>query len=164
MTPHPIILCGRTEAIGTVVIENLKPEFESASPALHIALTTKQADDIAIAFVQTVESGTIVIPALLSGKEIASDVPLSQLGTRDYTKTPVAVVLGAAFDNRGIAELRTAASVEGARDVTWLRPDAGVDMPPPGPEYGMLMVERIKKRVRELEGTGELGRGGVVWF
>lgn len=29
-SPHPVILCGKTEAIGAVVIENLKPEFEGA--------------------------------------------------------------------------------------------------------------------------------------
>jgi hypothetical protein len=29
-SPKPVILCGKTEAIGAVVIENLKPEFEGA--------------------------------------------------------------------------------------------------------------------------------------
>ena len=29
-SPHPVILCGKTEAIGAVVIENLKPELEGA--------------------------------------------------------------------------------------------------------------------------------------
>lgn len=72
------------------------------------------------------------------------------------------MILGAAFDDQGVQELRDAA--KDSKGVPWLRPDAGVKMPPPGPEYGRIMVERIKKRVRELEEGGRLGEGGVVWF
>ncbi|KAJ4409643.1 hypothetical protein N0V91_002564 [Didymella pomorum] len=143
-TPHPVILCGKTEAIGAVVIENLQPEFET------------------IEFIQTVSGGRTLIPALLRGEKPSSSP--STLGTKNYAKPPIAVILGAAFDDRGIAELREAANVQGAKDVPWLRPDTSKATPPPGPLYGKAMVERIKERVKELEGRGELGRGGVVWF
>jgi hypothetical protein len=104
------------------------------------------------------------IPALLRGERVDCGAGSSKLGTRDYDRIPVAVVLGAAFDDQGIVELRDAARVEGARDVPWLRPDARKPMPPPGPAYGEAMVERIKVRVKELEERGELGNEGLVWF
>ncbi|KAJ4384207.1 hypothetical protein N0V86_001054 [Didymella sp. IMI 355093] len=112
--PHPVILCGKTEAIGAVVISHLAPEFESA------------------------------------------------LGTKNFEKTPVAVILGGAFDDTAIAELRRAA--EGTKDVPWLRADMSLPAPPPGPEYAMAVVQRIKERVKELERKGEWGGEGVVWF
>lgn len=159
--PHPVILCGKTEAIGAVVIENLKPELES--PSLNSCHPrTKLTRLPAIEFVQTVSAGRTLIPSLLRGETPPSSASTSGLGTKDYEKMPVAVILGAAFDDQGVEELRDAA--KGSREVPWLRPDAGVKMPPPGPEYGRVMVERIKKRVRVLEDGGMLGEGGVVWF
>ncbi|KAF3032247.1 hypothetical protein E8E12_002412 [Didymella heteroderae] len=142
--PHPIILCGKTEAIGAVVIANLQPEFET------------------IEFIQTVDAGKHIIPPLLRGE--TPPPSSSSLGTKDFSRTPVAVVLGGAFDDHAIAELRTAAERRGAKEVPWLRPDASKPAPPPGPEYGKAMVQRIKSRVKELEANGELGQGGVVWF
>ncbi|KAJ4325478.1 hypothetical protein N0V94_000621 [Neodidymelliopsis sp. IMI 364377] len=141
--PHPVVLCGKTEAIGAVVIENLKPEFE------------------VIQFVQSVEVGKQQIPALLRGEK--PDSHGSTLGSKNYEKTPVAVLLGAAFNDHDIEELREAAN--GTKSVPWLRPDATKRTPPPGPEYGKAMVARIKERVKELEERGELeGNGHVVWF
>ncbi|KAJ4992753.1 hypothetical protein SVAN01_01799 [Stagonosporopsis vannaccii] len=141
--PRPVILCGKTEAIGAVVIENLKPEFE------------------VIHFIQTVEIGKQQIPALLQGRDPGSSG--SALGSKNYDRTPIAVVLGAAFDDQGIEELREAA--EGTKDVPWLRPDTSKPTPPPGPEYGKAMVARVKETVSSLEKEGKLeGNGDVVWF
>ncbi|KAF9699048.1 hypothetical protein EKO04_003110 [Ascochyta lentis] len=135
---HPVILCGKTEAIGATVIENLKPEFE----VVHV--------------IQTVDAGKLQIPALLRGEKL--ELSGSSLGSKNYERMPVAVLLGAAFDDQGIQELRKAA--EGTKNVPWLRP-----APPPGPEYGKAMVARIKKAVKGLEERRELeGNGGVVWF
>lgn len=39
--PHPVILCGRTETIGAVVIENLKPEFEGRVLCLPTSCASK---------------------------------------------------------------------------------------------------------------------------
>ncbi|KAF2632678.1 hypothetical protein BU25DRAFT_417281 [Macroventuria anomochaeta] len=146
--PHPVILCGKTEVIGAVVIESLKPEFE------------------VIHFIQTVSTGKAIIPSLLRGEApnpSSSTSPISSLGTKNYSRPPVAVLLGAAFDDEGVKELMEAA--KGTKDVPWLRPDTSKPAPPPGPEYGQAMVKRIKEAVRGLEERGELvGNGGIVWF
>ena len=40
-SPHPVVLCGKTEAIGAIVIENLKPEFEGTMPRLPISCASE---------------------------------------------------------------------------------------------------------------------------
>jgi hypothetical protein len=108
-----------------------------------------------------VEAGKQQIPALLWGEHPGSAGP--NIGSKSYERTPVAVLLGAAFDDQGIGELREAA--KGTKDVPWLRPDTSKPTPPFGPEYGEAMVTRIKRAMKELERHGKLdGNGGVVWF
>lgn len=114
-----------------------------------------------IQFIQTVETGKQQIPALLRGEKLDSSG--SSLGSNNYERTPVAVLLGAAFDDQSIQELRNAAG--GTKNVPWLRPDTTKPTPPPGPEYGKAMVARIKETVKDLEAKGSLeGNGEVVWF
>jgi hypothetical protein len=38
---------------------------------------------------------------------------------------------------------------EGMGSVSWLRPDMGYPMPPLGPQYGAIMVERVKKGAKK---------------
>jgi hypothetical protein len=116
---------------------------------------------LVVQFIQSVEVGKKQIPSLLRGE--TPDSSGSSLGTKNYEKTPVAVLLGAAFNDHDIEELREAA--KGTKSVPWLRPDVTKPTPPPGPEYGKAMVARIKERVKELEEQGELeGNGQVVLF
>ncbi|KAJ8113626.1 hypothetical protein OPT61_g4281 [Boeremia exigua] len=158
--PHPVILCGKTEAIGAVVIENLKPEFEGTLVHLPTCFPSLNYNAV-VHFIQTVEIGKRQIPALLQGENPGSSG--SALGSRNYERTPVAVLLGAAFDDQGIEEMRDAA--KGTKDVPWLRPDTSKPTPPPGPEYGKAMVARIKETVQSLEKEGRLeGNGEIVWF
>lgn len=159
-SPHPIVLCGKTEAIGAVVLENLKPEFEGIPTNLPV-LSAKLNLNAVIQFIQSVETGKQQIPALLRGDNPGSSG--SALGSHNYERTPVAIVLGAAFDDEGIEALREAA--KGTKDVPWLRPDTSKPTPPPGPDYGKAMVARIKEKVASLVDEGKLeGNGKVVWF
>ena len=112
-------------------------------------------------FIQTIDAGKQQIPALLRGDNPGSSS--SSLGSKNYERTPIAVLLGAAFDDQGVQELKEAA--KGAKSVPWLRPDTSKPTPPPGPEYGKAMVTRIKEKMKDLEERGELeGNGEVVWF
>ena len=116
---------------------------------------------IVVQFVQTVEAGKHQIPALLRGEDPGSASP--NIGSKNYERTPVAVLLGAAFDDQGIEELREAA--KGTKNVPWLRPDTSRPMPPLGPEYGKAIVARIKCTMKELEEQGKIeGNGDIIWF
>ncbi|KAF1365863.1 hypothetical protein EJ07DRAFT_150349 [Lizonia empirigonia] len=142
VSPHPVILCGKTEAIAAAVIKHLKPEFE------------------VIQFIESVETGKQQIPALLRGEKLDSSSG-SSLASSNYERRPVVVLLGAAFGNKDVRELRDAA--KDTTDVPWLRADRTKPTPPPGPEYGKAMVARIKETMKGLEESGEMeGNGKIV--
>ena len=45
-----------------------------------------------------------------------------------------------------------------------MRPDKSVEMPPVGPEYGKIMVQRVKSGVEKAKRDGAFGKDGVVWY
>ncbi|KAK3319332.1 hypothetical protein B0H66DRAFT_582622 [Apodospora peruviana] len=101
----PVILCGKTEKIGTGVI-----------PA-----------------------GASQIPATLRGdSNPQSD---SQLGSKDYSTPPVAVILGGGYGDADIDLLFMAAR-----------------------EYGKALVVRIKALLAQMKKDGKMGEGKVVWY
>ena len=53
---------------------------------------------------------------------------------------------------------------EGKGNVSWLRPDMGYPMPPLGPQYGAIMVDRVKKGIEGLVESKKLGENGVFIF
>ncbi|KEY66340.1 hypothetical protein S7711_02799 [Stachybotrys chartarum IBT 7711] len=138
----PVILCGKTERIGVGVIADLKPEFD------------------VIHFVMVPSAGAVQIPRILKGE---SDIPSdSNLGSRDYSRPPVCVILGGGYDDAGIDEMMAAA--KGLRGIPWLRPDLSKPAPPLGPEYGKAMVARIKKLIPELENDGQMNEAKLHYY
>ncbi|KAK3395194.1 hypothetical protein B0H63DRAFT_462791 [Podospora didyma] len=138
----PVILCGRTEQIGVGVVATLKPEYD------------------VIHFVMTPESGAVQIPAILKGE--TSPPADSELGSKDYSKPPVAVILGGGYEDAGI-ELMMKASA-GTKPIPWLRPDLTKPAPPLGPEYGKALVARIKDLLAQLEKDGKMDEEAVQWY
>ncbi|RYC53934.1 hypothetical protein CHU98_g12276 [Xylaria longipes] len=138
----PVILCGKTEQIGQGVIAGLKPEYD------------------VIYFVMTPESGVIQIPAILKGDQSpASD---SALGSKDYSRPPVAIILGGGYNGADADVMRKAS--EGIKPLPWLRPDLTKPAPPLGPEYGKAMVARVKELLSQLEKEGKMNDDQVHWY
>lgn len=50
------------------------------------------------------------------------------------------------------------------KKVPWLRPDLTFKMPPVGPEYGKIMVERVRKGLKKLTEEGKMDGEGVYLF
>ncbi|KAF7319395.1 hypothetical protein HMN09_00277500 [Mycena chlorophos] len=150
LMPAPVIVCGGSESVGRVVVENLKPEFE------------------VIHFILTPETGKVQIPAILRGDSDPSGSPASQssndsvLGTKNYSKKPIAVIIGGAYDDAGVETMLEAA--RGIHPIPWLRADRGVAMPPMGPEYAVAMAKRIRNKFAQLEQDGELKVEGARLF
>ncbi|KAK7746394.1 hypothetical protein SLS53_002353 [Cytospora paraplurivora] len=138
----PVVLCGKTEQIGAGVIANLKPEYE------------------VIHFVMHPETGAVQIPAILRGEQPPSSD--SELGSKDYSMKPVAIILGAGYDDAGVEVLRKAST--GIYPIPWLRPDLSKPAPPLGPEYGKALVGRIKELLPQLEKEGKSNSEEVFWF
>ncbi|KAI0097472.1 hypothetical protein GGR51DRAFT_566543 [Nemania sp. FL0031] len=138
----PVILCGKTEDIGRGVVAGLKPEYD------------------VIHFVMSPEAGAIQIPAILKGeKSPPSD---SELGSKNYSQTPVAVILGGGYEDAGIEVMRKAS--KDIKPIPWLRPDKTKPAPPLGPEYGKAMVARVKDLLAQLKRDGKMDKEEVFWY
>lgn len=107
----------------------------------------------------TPEGGKDQIPAIFKGETPSAD---SELGSKDYTQKPIAVILGAAFDDEGVRVVMEAA--KGLHPVPWLRPDLSTPTPPIGPDYGKAIVQRVKVLLAELERDGKMGEEKVVGY
>jgi hypothetical protein len=92
--------------------------------------------------------------------------PTNDLGSKNYSKPPAAIILGAGYEDNDVAAMRKACTEAQAHHVPWLQPDTSKPSPPLGPEYGKAMVERLKVLLGELKGEGKLGSGveGVFRF
>ena len=108
------------------------------------------------------EEGAAEIPILLSGGG-KSLLGSENVGSRNYDRKPVAVVTGGRITMDARFKIMRDAC-EGKGSVSWLRPDMGVEMPALGPRYGAIMVERVKKGIRELVESGKLGEEGVFVY
>ncbi|KAI5927658.1 hypothetical protein F4810DRAFT_648767 [Camillea tinctor] len=137
-----VILCGKTEQIGQGVIATLKPEYD------------------VIHFVMTPEAGIVQIPAILKGEQ--SPPSDSLLGSKDYSKLPVAVLLGGGYGDDDIKAMMEASS--GIQPIPWLRPDLTKPAPPLGPEYGKALVARIKELLAKLDKDGEMNKEKIHWY
>lgn len=167
----PVILCGKTEQVASTVIPTLRPEIEGASSRalttatifLNSFVLTHHPPFPVVHFIMSPSSGAAQIPRLLKGeKSVPAD---SDLGSKDYSRTPIAVLLGGAFDDAVTAQMMKAtAAVEGAKRVPWLRPDMTKPHPPLGPEYGPAMALRIKERLGQLMERGEMDEEKVMWY
>ncbi|KAL8818095.1 MAG: hypothetical protein Q9223_003190 [Gallowayella weberi] len=142
-SPIPVILCGRTQHIAKGVIAALRPEFE----AIHLILSPA--------------TGKTQIPALLRGEVPPSD-DADNIGTRDYSKPPAAVILGAGYEDSHVAEMRELCKSDSK--IPWLKPDLSKPAPPLGPDYGKAMVQRVKSRLAELSAGGQMNGDGVYLF
>lgn len=106
------------------------------------------------------EEGKVAIPAILRGE--APPNPSNDLGSKNYSRPPVAVLTGAGYDEQGVEVMRTAA--KGLKPRPWLRPDTTKPAPPLGPEYVKALVERIKVTLKELAEKGEMNEDKIVWY
>lgn len=103
--------------------------------------------------VLSVEAGVTEIPMLLDGKAPpATDPP--NIGSRDYSKSPVAVVAGRGYDKAMMKTIRDAC--KGKRGIRWLTADLSVPAPPPGPEYADHIARRVETCLDALASKGEL--------
>jgi hypothetical protein len=145
--PIPLIITGRTETVGKSVIEALKPECE----VVHFTLASAIEDEL---------------PRLLRNDPPAS--PSSTLGTGNWATPPRALLIGGAYSDEAVAELRALvarAEAPGVRGIPWLRVDTGktaadaAAQGPPGPEYGAQVAARAKEALARLEAEGKLVGG-----
>lgn len=86
------------------------------------------------------------------------------IGSRNYSNAPQAVVMGGGYDEDATEKMRKACKVNGGSNVPWLRLDTGIPMPPLGPKYGAALVRRVKSCLRELAEEGRMEGDGVYYY
>ncbi|KAL8934799.1 MAG: hypothetical protein Q9216_005728 [Gyalolechia sp. 2 TL-2023] len=116
----PVIVCGQTPSIARGVIAGLRPEIEVQ--VVHMILSPTQ--------------GVAEIPTLLRGNAPSNNA--NNLGTKNYSKPPQAVILGAAFGAH-LSELRAACKADSK--VPWLELDQSKPAPWIGFGYGEALVK-----------------------
>ncbi|KFY12254.1 hypothetical protein V492_03995 [Pseudogymnoascus sp. VKM F-4246] len=141
--PMPIILCVKSSTMATECIDAFKPEYE----VIHVVFSAA--------------AGALDIPTLLRG-EILSPSDRHNLGTQNYFKPPIAVILGRMYDDVNFAEMREAC--KGRSNVPWLRQDLSKPEPPLGNGFGEAMVERMKACLSNLATQGRSKRDGVFLY
>jgi hypothetical protein len=77
--------------------------------------------------------------------------PTNDLATKNYSKPPAAIILGAGYEADDVAAMRKASTEAQAPPVPWLRPDTSKPSPPLGSEYGNAMVARLKVLLGEMK-------------
>ncbi|KAI1093917.1 hypothetical protein F5B19DRAFT_94680 [Rostrohypoxylon terebratum] len=148
--PTPVILCGKAEIVGKQVIEGLKPDIE------------------VILFCQGSDPTAAEVPYILRG--VAPPTQSSHIGSGRYSRRPKTVIMGAAWDENAVAQVKAAIQSAGLPPGTApiiLRNDTSVVTPkPPAREYGEQLIRRIRLVMGKLE-RGEKVDGpeeGVVWY
>ncbi len=86
----------------------------------------------------------------------------SALGSKDYSRLPVAIILGGGYDDASTDLMMKAAA--GIKPIPWLRPDLTKPAPPLGPEYGKVLVARVKELLARLEKEGKMNEEKVHWY
>ncbi|KAI1464512.1 uncharacterized protein F4812DRAFT_157417 [Daldinia caldariorum] len=163
--PIPIVVCGKAEIVGKMVIEGLKPEYEVILFCLGSKPTAAE------------------LPFILRG--IPPPSPSSSLGTGSYSSTPYAVIMGAAWSAEDVASVKAAIDQNTMpppfpsafvdtnpnpllRAPILLRNDTSRPTPkPPSPEYAAQLVVRIRACLGTLlagEKPAGPGEEGVVWY
>lgn len=153
----PVIVCGRRESVGSVVIEGLKPEYEGTLKPHQTSLIKTKYElqshkKTVIHFVMSPEGGLRNLPLILSGSTPANEE--SSLGSKIYSQPPRAIILGGGYSDDDLAKLQDAAtSSSGAVRVPWLKADLEKTKrgPEPGtPEYSQLVALRVKETLGDL--------------
>ena len=120
---------------------------------------------IVIHFIVTPQAAAAEIPSLLQGQAPAASSRRSSdnIGSKDYSKTIAAVVLGSGYEDDEVKMMRDACGTS-SNKVPWLRPDMSKPRPPLWLGYGKHMVGRVKACLVELERDGKMKEDGIVLY
>ncbi|CAG8972203.1 hypothetical protein HYALB_00007345 [Hymenoscyphus albidus] len=75
----------------------------------------------------------------------------NELGSKNYTAIPKAVIMGAGYSDTDVDSIRKACRDVQTPSIPWLQSDTSLPTPPLGPEYGRALVVRIKAPMMRME-------------
>lgn len=105
-----------------------------------------------------VDSAIAQIPAVLRGEK---NVPCdTEYGTHNFSKLPVAVLVGAWYDELMIKHFQ--ATLDIPTSVHWLWVDKNIPAPPLGPEYSKQVAHRVKTKLLNLISLKKSSTASVI--
>lgn len=116
-----------------------------------------------IHFIQSFEAAKAELPLLLAGRDPqVSEV--NDVGTHNYSQPPRAVLLGRAFEEEQVEDLRKACSGAALAPVAWLLGDpAKLPTGPPGPDYAVHVANDCKDVLAKWKDEGGV-RDDIILF
>ncbi|QKX54580.1 uncharacterized protein TRUGW13939_01667 [Talaromyces rugulosus] len=161
--PIPVIIIGRTAAIGATVAKHLAPDYE------------------VIRFIQSLRAAKTELPYILSKREPPNSTTTTAtsskcaIGSNDYTRGARAVIFGRAFTLAQAEEVRRNTTnqlrvllesgnnkTEGKDAVTWMVGDPSLDLtqkPAVGAGYAENAVREVKAVLKE-----RIGEEGIILY
>lgn len=119
-------------------------------------------DSLVVHVSPSAEAAVSDLPAIFQGQTPPTG-GFEGVSTRNYSKKPAGVFLGAGFDDDEIAEIRKVC--DGKSCIPWMRADMNVPRPPlDEPGYAENMVDRVKALWKRMEGNGDLAKDGVHYY
>lgn len=107
-----------------------------------------------IHFIQSFEAAKAELPVLLAGRDPQVS-EANDVGTHNYSQPPRAVLVGRAFEEDQVEELRKACSGAARAPVAWLLGDpAKLPTGPPGPEYAVEVANDCKNVLTKWKEDG----------
>ncbi|KEY64182.1 hypothetical protein S7711_10723 [Stachybotrys chartarum IBT 7711] len=137
-SPLSVILCGRSVKIAQEVAKHLLPEYE------------------VIHFIQSPEVARIDIPLVLAG-HAPTTASVDEIGSKDYTQTPRAVIFGRAVEPTVAQDIYAGTTGKTKHPVVWLAGEAartnrtGQD---PGAGYGVNAAQELKMALAAWKDKG----------
>ncbi|KAL3480547.1 hypothetical protein BJX99DRAFT_254537 [Aspergillus californicus] len=124
--PIPVVLLGRTTAVGKPVSQFLRPEYE------------------VIHFITSDEAAYAELPRLLAGQDPQAANP-NDIGTRNYTEPPRVLIFGRGYTPELVKEFQKACAESIKQPVAWVVGDpAKMPTAPPGPGYAEVVTNKVK--------------------
>lgn len=160
--PIPVVVCGQQAVILKDVKERLLPEYESTSTPPNPAKPIPTNSQVIHGILHP-SPGPSELPALLRGEKPNDP---DNIGTKDYSKSPAAIMLNAGYEDDAVNEMHEACKgAAGGLGMPCLRFDElkPVDVPM-GPEYGEVLVARVKDLMKKLAEEGKMGEDGVHFY
>ncbi|KAJ5646775.1 hypothetical protein N7490_003147 [Penicillium lividum] len=134
--PLPVVVCGRSAAVGKPVAEALLPELE------------------VVHFIQTNDAALAEIPHLLAGRDPKSPHD-NGVGSGNYSQPARAVIFGRGYSESEVETFRAVCRGVNRDPVLWVVGDPSKRQPgPPPPGYAKIAAQNTKDVVMKWKEDG----------
>ncbi|KAJ5216061.1 uncharacterized protein N7498_002468 [Penicillium cinerascens] len=146
--PLPVVLCGKSVAIGGPAAGLLQPDYE------------------VVHFIQSNEAALAEIPHLLAGRDPQSSDD-NGVGTHEYGRPVRAVIFGRGYSLEDVQKFHKASAGSNEEPVVWIAGDPAkkpdLNGPQTGLGYAQAAADGVKAVLEKWKEEGATKDGIVLW-